>query len=288
MSIRLMTQLWDNADPALSGSRLVIMLCLADHANDDGECWPSIDRLAKRARLHRQNVMVHLKELEDAGYITVKRILGRHNSYIVHATSNDIVTGNDNTTGNATVTTTSNATVTRPVTPPLPESSSNHQSNHQVKRERPPSPSLSESASSGRERAARLTRLNGQVAAALRTPLADALLDVTGKRVLADSNTPAGDRLLQDAHEAAAVLYQMGVKSESDILALEPAWREDWRGLSGGTFKQFLEFASEQRAGKHNGRPRPGNGKRAEPESNQDKLARVYAEMDAERVANGN
>lgn len=133
MSIRLMTQLWDNADPELSGSRLVIMLCLADHANDDGECWPSIDRLAKRSRLHRQNVMVHLKELEAAGYITVKRVEGRHNSYVVRTTSNETVTGNAIVTGNATVTTTSNETVTTtrnaivtpPVTPALPESSSN-------------------------------------------------------------------------------------------------------------------------------------------------------------------
>jgi DNA-binding transcriptional ArsR family regulator len=149
MSIRLMTQLWDNADPELSGSRLVIMLCLADHANDDGECWPSIERIAKRARLHRQNVMVHLRELETAGYITVTRIEGRHNSYIIRATSNAIVTGNETVTGNEIITTTSNETVTTtsndsvtttsndsvtgPVTPPLPESSVKHQVKHQVK-----------------------------------------------------------------------------------------------------------------------------------------------------------
>jgi hypothetical protein len=70
----------------------------------------------------------------------------------------------------------------------------------------------------------------------------------------------------------------MGVKSESALLALEPAWRDDWRGCSGGTAKQLLEFVSEWQSGKQ--KPR-GNGRYAEPESNQEKLARVYASMSA-------
>jgi len=121
-------------------------------------------------------------------------------------------------------------------------------------------PLTSESASYGREQAARLAKLNGQVAPALRTPIANALLDVTGKRRLADVGGAEGDKLLLTAHEAAVTLYQMGVKSESDVLALEPAWREDWRGLKGGTFKQFLEFVSEQQSGK-TGKRNGSNGR---------------------------
>ena len=55
MSIKLMSEIWDNEDPGLSGSRLNILLCLADHANDDGVCWPSIPRIAKRVRIDRNN-----------------------------------------------------------------------------------------------------------------------------------------------------------------------------------------------------------------------------------------
>lgn len=131
MSIRMMTQFWDNGDPELSGSRLVLMLCLADHANDNGECFPSITRLAERSRLHRQNVMVHLKELEALGYITVKRVEGRNNSYILHQTRNETVTGVVSATRNETVTGSGNDTVTGPVTPPLPEPLINRQLNHQ-------------------------------------------------------------------------------------------------------------------------------------------------------------
>ena len=114
----------------------------------------------------------------------------------------------------------------------------------------PPPPSSFESAAAGQAQAAKLQRLNDQVSPALRTPLANALLDVTGKRRLADVGGQEGDRLLYAAHEAAVTLYRMGIKSETDILAFEPLWREDWRGLSGGTVKQFLEFVSEQQSGK--------------------------------------
>ena len=71
MSIRLMSQIWENRDRQLTGSKMVILLCLADHANDDGECWPSIARLAERARIDPSNVTRHINELEGAGYLTV-------------------------------------------------------------------------------------------------------------------------------------------------------------------------------------------------------------------------
>ena len=86
MSIKLMSEIWDNQDPQLTGSKLVIMLCLADHANDNGECWPSIARLAERARIAPANVTRHIKELEAAGYLTVTRTSGTHNTYVVSAT----------------------------------------------------------------------------------------------------------------------------------------------------------------------------------------------------------
>ena len=86
MSIKLMSEIWDNQDPQLTGSKLVIMLCLADHANDDGECWPSIARLAERARIAPANVTRHIKELEAAGYLIVTRTSGTHNTYVVSAT----------------------------------------------------------------------------------------------------------------------------------------------------------------------------------------------------------
>lgn len=50
MSIRLMSLVWDTA--TVGGSDLLVLLALADYANDDGtSIYPSMKSLAKRARL---------------------------------------------------------------------------------------------------------------------------------------------------------------------------------------------------------------------------------------------
>jgi hypothetical protein len=132
MSISLMAQIWDNEDPELTGSRLVILLSLADHANDAGECWPSIERIATRVRLSPRNVMRQLDELERIGYLTIRRSIGRHNTYVVHRTPDASVTGDKNVTPDASVTGTPDASVTPPLTPASPEPLVNHQINRQV------------------------------------------------------------------------------------------------------------------------------------------------------------
>ena len=83
----LMYEIWDNQDPQLTGSRLVIMLCLADDADDNDECWLSIARIAALARITPANVTRHIKELEAAGYLIVTRTSGTHNIYVVSSTA---------------------------------------------------------------------------------------------------------------------------------------------------------------------------------------------------------
>lgn len=141
MSIRLMAQLWDNEDHDLSGSKLLVVLCLADHSNDDGVCWPSINRIAKRTRIDRRSVMRNLQALEEMGYITVVRTPGRPNRYTVNATRGNSVTGGKNVTGGNSVTPTrgNNVTPTRGknvtggVVTVSPEPSYNHHSEPSIK-----------------------------------------------------------------------------------------------------------------------------------------------------------
>lgn len=59
MSIRLMTRAW--GDAPYQGTQLLVLLALCDYANDDGECWPSIDSLAAKARCSVQYVRRSLK-----------------------------------------------------------------------------------------------------------------------------------------------------------------------------------------------------------------------------------
>jgi hypothetical protein len=71
MSIRTMT--WAFSQP-LSGNEKVVLLALADFSNDDGECWPSIPKIAEKSYLSVRTVQRIIIELSDQRYISfVKR-----------------------------------------------------------------------------------------------------------------------------------------------------------------------------------------------------------------------
>jgi len=114
--------------------------------------------------------------------------------------------------------------------------------------------------------------LNGKLAPELRTPIANVVLDILGKRALADAPIPTlnSERVLADAHDCAIALYGMGYKTETQVLALEAAWSQDWRGKKGGSFAQFLAFASERLSARGN-----GTGQHHEPTA--DELRERYA-----------
>lgn len=83
MSIRIMTRVWDEA--TLSGGALLVLLALADIANDDGVCWPSRAVLARRARLTERQVSTVLTKLATGGHIATLtgRGRGQHTVYCV-------------------------------------------------------------------------------------------------------------------------------------------------------------------------------------------------------------
>lgn len=62
-----MTQVWDSTQ--FRGVDLLVLLCLADHANDEGICWPSFERVAHRARCSYRHVFRVMKHLEQEGWI---------------------------------------------------------------------------------------------------------------------------------------------------------------------------------------------------------------------------
>ena len=51
---------------------VVVYAVLAEHANADQECWPSIRRIAERANVTPNTVRSAVKELEDKGWLTVR------------------------------------------------------------------------------------------------------------------------------------------------------------------------------------------------------------------------
>ena len=53
--------------------RKLVLLKLADNANDKGECFPSYQHIADQCEISRRAVMGHIRELEKAGYLKIKR-----------------------------------------------------------------------------------------------------------------------------------------------------------------------------------------------------------------------
>lgn len=73
-----MAEVWDNG-PAAHGD-LLVLLALADFADDGGHCWPSIARVAEKARMSERNCRRILRRLEDAGHLVTEAQRGRGNT----------------------------------------------------------------------------------------------------------------------------------------------------------------------------------------------------------------
>jgi len=67
MSIHSMAWAWDQRD--LHASRKLVLLALADHADDDGKCWPGIKGVMKKCGIVFNTLQSCLKELESKGLI---------------------------------------------------------------------------------------------------------------------------------------------------------------------------------------------------------------------------
>ena len=81
MSVKCMSAVWEHS--AEKGSALLLLLAIADNANDMGHAWPGTKVLAKKTRLSRQTVHNLLKRLERSGELIIHRKRGKRNQYLV-------------------------------------------------------------------------------------------------------------------------------------------------------------------------------------------------------------
>ena len=65
-----MSKAWEMDIP--SGQKMVL-LALCDHANDDGECYPSQKKLAKKCSMSSRAISNHIKWLHDCGILESER-----------------------------------------------------------------------------------------------------------------------------------------------------------------------------------------------------------------------
>lgn len=53
--------------------RKLVLIKLADNANDKGECWPSYSHIADQCEISRRSVIEHIKALEEMGFVEINR-----------------------------------------------------------------------------------------------------------------------------------------------------------------------------------------------------------------------
>lgn len=84
MSVRTITRVWDHSKQ--SSTDLLLLLAIADHADDDGVCWPGIARLAQKTRTSERQTIRNIEKLAKSGEVFLSRQCGRGNSNLYFIT----------------------------------------------------------------------------------------------------------------------------------------------------------------------------------------------------------
>lgn len=69
MAVRILSLVWDGYPGG--GTELLALLALANWADDDGRCWPSIASISKKTRLSRSQAQRVVHRLIESGYVSV-------------------------------------------------------------------------------------------------------------------------------------------------------------------------------------------------------------------------
>lgn len=73
MSVKVSSYVWDGcAAHGVKGTKLLVMLRLADFSNDEGICYPGIEKIAREIGAGRSTVTTAIGELESDGWLTRK------------------------------------------------------------------------------------------------------------------------------------------------------------------------------------------------------------------------
>lgn len=81
MSIKEMSRVW--SDSKCKGNELLLLLAIADNANDSGYCYPGIAYLAQKTRMSERTVIRMIDELETVGELAAIRRRTKGNRYMI-------------------------------------------------------------------------------------------------------------------------------------------------------------------------------------------------------------
>jgi hypothetical protein len=81
VSIAVMSAAW-KAD--VGATDKIVLLALADRADDSGKCWPGVGTLAKKCGLSDRTVQRSIQALSDAGHLSREDRSGTSSIYFIH------------------------------------------------------------------------------------------------------------------------------------------------------------------------------------------------------------
>ena len=79
MSTIIMSLCWPLQ--GMSGPQKAVLISLADNANDEGVCWPSVARISERTCLAERTVQAAIRWLGQVGILSVRERMGRSTIY---------------------------------------------------------------------------------------------------------------------------------------------------------------------------------------------------------------
>jgi DNA-binding MarR family transcriptional regulator len=88
VSVKASTWAWQMP---LKGNEKLVLLALADHANDEGKCWPKVTSIAEKCGLDRTTVIAQLKKLHELNIFSKETVydnLGRKRGNVYTLTIN--------------------------------------------------------------------------------------------------------------------------------------------------------------------------------------------------------
>lgn len=118
-----MSQVWESGPQ--DKAETLVLLALADFCNDDGECWPSVASIARKARMTERGAQKIIARLVGCGWVHIDQNAGRRgcNLYTVSAPEH----GSPRTVFTPNASAKPPNTVPRTPEPRSPEPSYNHQ-----------------------------------------------------------------------------------------------------------------------------------------------------------------
>lgn len=96
MSVRVMAAVWTLDLPA---AEKLVLLALADCANDEGKCWPGLASLKRKTGRSRTSLQRGIRALCAAGHLSREEIPGKGCNYVVHPQPELALEGCQNGTG---------------------------------------------------------------------------------------------------------------------------------------------------------------------------------------------